>query len=131
MLTLGALNAALQVSAAASPRARFEARLSSAQVDYVRAVSILIRRGPLKVANFFGTDTTLRGAAQVAPKPLDLQEERTMAGRILVLDDEENYAEMLQDLLREQNYQVDMATRAERAIDQLEQDSIRSRHFGL
>jgi two-component system nitrogen regulation response regulator NtrX len=44
-----------------------------------------------------------------------------MAGRILVLDDEENYAEMLQDLLREQNYQVDMATRAERAIDQLEQ----------
>lgn len=43
-----------------------------------------------------------------------------MAGRILVLDDEENYAEMLQDLLREHNYCVDMATRPERAIDQLE-----------
>ncbi len=44
-----------------------------------------------------------------------------MAGRILVLDDEENYAGMLQDLLREHNYQVDMATRPERAIDQLEE----------
>lgn len=44
-----------------------------------------------------------------------------MAGRILVLDDEENYAEMLQDLLREHDYRVDMATRPERAIDQLEQ----------
>jgi CheY-like chemotaxis protein len=44
-----------------------------------------------------------------------------MAGRILVLDDEENYAEMLQDLLREHNYKVDMATRPERAIDQLEE----------
>ena len=37
------------------------------------------------------------------------------------MDDEENYAEMLQDLLRNQNYRVDMATRPERAIDQLEQ----------
>jgi CheY-like chemotaxis protein len=44
-----------------------------------------------------------------------------MAGRILVLDDEENYAEMLQDLLRENNYCVDMATRPERAIAQLEE----------
>lgn len=44
-----------------------------------------------------------------------------MAGRILVLDDEENYAEMLQELLRENNYRVDMATRPERAIDQLEE----------
>lgn len=44
-----------------------------------------------------------------------------MAGRILVLDDEENYAEMLQDLLRGKNYRVDMATRPERAIDQLEE----------
>lgn len=43
-----------------------------------------------------------------------------MAGRILVLDDEENYAEMLQELLREHSYRVDMATRPERAIDQLE-----------
>lgn len=44
-----------------------------------------------------------------------------MSGRILVLDDEENYAEMLQDLLRGNNYRVDMATRPERAIDQLEE----------
>lgn len=44
-----------------------------------------------------------------------------MAGRILVLDDEENYAEMLQDLLREHGYRVDMATRPERAITQLEE----------
>jgi CheY-like chemotaxis protein len=44
-----------------------------------------------------------------------------MAGRILVLDDEENYAEMLQDLLREHDYRVDIATRPERAIDQLEE----------
>jgi CheY-like chemotaxis protein len=44
-----------------------------------------------------------------------------MAGRILVLDDEENYAEMLQDLLREHGYRVDIATRPERAIAQLEE----------
>lgn len=44
-----------------------------------------------------------------------------MAGRILVLDDEENYAEMLQDLLRENGYRVDMATRPERALAQLEE----------
>lgn len=42
-----------------------------------------------------------------------------MAGRILVLDDEENYAEMLQELLREHNYLVDMATRPDLAIEQL------------
>jgi DNA-binding NtrC family response regulator len=42
-----------------------------------------------------------------------------MAGRILVLDDEENYAEMLQELLREHNYHVDMATRPELAIERL------------
>lgn len=44
-----------------------------------------------------------------------------MAGRILVLDDEENYALMLQDLLRENNYLVDMATRPEQAITLLEE----------
>jgi len=44
-----------------------------------------------------------------------------MAGRILVLDDEENYAEMLKDLLQENSYRVDMATRPERAIAQLEE----------
>ena len=44
-----------------------------------------------------------------------------MAGRILVLDDEENYAEMLQELLRDNDYRVDTATRPERAIDRLEE----------
>ncbi len=44
-----------------------------------------------------------------------------MTGRILVLDDEENYAEMLQDLLLQNNYRVDMVTRPERAIDRLEE----------
>ncbi len=38
-----------------------------------------------------------------------------------MLDDEENYAEMLRDLLRDHNYRVDMATRPERAINQLEE----------
>lgn len=44
-----------------------------------------------------------------------------MAGRILVLDDEENYAVMLKNLLCEHNYQVDLATRPERAISQIEE----------
>ena len=44
-----------------------------------------------------------------------------MASRILVLDDEENYAAMLQELLREYKYRVDMATRPERAISLLEE----------
>lgn len=44
-----------------------------------------------------------------------------MAGRILVLDDEENYAAMLQALLRQHNYCVDMATKPELAIAQLEE----------
>jgi len=37
------------------------------------------------------------------------------------LDDEEDYAEMLRDLLLDHNYRVDMATRPERAINQLEE----------
>jgi DNA-binding NtrC family response regulator len=57
VLTLAALTAAVQVSAAASPRARFEAHLSSTRVDYVRAASILFGGDRLKVSNFFGTDT--------------------------------------------------------------------------
>jgi CheY-like chemotaxis protein len=46
-----------------------------------------------------------------------------MAGRILVLDDEENYAEMLQNLLHVNDFRVDMSTRPERAINQLEEIS--------
>lgn len=57
VLTLAALNVALQVNSAASPRARFEANLSSTQVDYVRAVSILFGGDRLKVSKFFGIDT--------------------------------------------------------------------------
>jgi DNA-binding NtrC family response regulator len=44
-----------------------------------------------------------------------------MAGKILVLDDEENYAVMLKDLLCDHNYQVDVATRPERALSQIEE----------
>ena len=44
-----------------------------------------------------------------------------MPGRILVLDDEENYAEMLQHLLQAHGYQVDMSTRPERAIERLQE----------
>jgi CheY-like chemotaxis protein len=44
-----------------------------------------------------------------------------MAGRILVLDDEENYAEMLQNLLHVNDFRVDLSTRPERAIDQLKE----------
>jgi len=42
-----------------------------------------------------------------------------MAGRILVLDDEENYARMVHDLLRQERYQVEMATRPEEALKAL------------
>lgn len=44
-----------------------------------------------------------------------------MPGRILVLDDEENYAEMLQHLLQAHGYQVDMSTRPELAIERLQE----------
>ena len=59
VLTLAAVTAALQSNAAASPRARFEARLSGARVDYVRAASVLLGGTRAKVAAFFGTDTTV------------------------------------------------------------------------
>ncbi len=44
-----------------------------------------------------------------------------MAGRILVLDDEENYAEMLQGLLKQERFVVDMATKPELALEALEE----------
>lgn len=44
-----------------------------------------------------------------------------MAGRILVLDDEENFAEMLKDLLSGHHYLVDVATRPERALHLIEE----------
>jgi len=44
-----------------------------------------------------------------------------MAGRILVLDDEENYAEMLQGLLKKHHFLVDMATKPELALEALEE----------
>ncbi len=42
-------------------------------------------------------------------------------GRILVLDDEENYAEMLQGLLKQHHFLVDMATKPELALEALEE----------
>ncbi len=44
-----------------------------------------------------------------------------MPGRILVLDDEENYAEMLQGLLRQNHFLVDMATKPELALEALDE----------
>ena len=59
VLTLAAVTSALQSTEADSPRARFEARLSRARVDYVRATSILFGGDEVKVAAFFGTDTSV------------------------------------------------------------------------
>lgn len=42
-----------------------------------------------------------------------------MAGRILVLDDEENYARMVHDLLRQERYQVEISTKPEEALKAL------------
>lgn len=58
VLSLAAVVAAVQSNEAATPRARFEARLSSARVDYVRAASILFGGERARVAAFFGADTT-------------------------------------------------------------------------
>lgn len=44
-----------------------------------------------------------------------------MPGRILVLDDEENYAQMLQGLLKQHHFLVDMATKPELALEALEE----------
>lgn len=49
-----------------------------------------------------------------------------MSGRILVLDDEENYARMVHDLLRQERYQVEMATRPEDALK-----ALREKHYDL
>lgn len=59
VLTLAGVTAALQSAVAASPRIRFEAHLSSARVDYVRAVSILLGGDKAKAASFLGTDATV------------------------------------------------------------------------
>lgn len=59
VLTLAAVTSALQSTVAASPRAHFEAHLSRARVDYVRAVSILLGSDQARIADFFGTDTTV------------------------------------------------------------------------
>ena len=59
VLMLSAVTAALQSTTLASPRARFESRLSHTRVDYVRAASILFEGDKAKVAAFFGTDTAV------------------------------------------------------------------------
>jgi two-component system nitrogen regulation response regulator NtrX len=56
LITLADLDAALKASAAASPRAQFEAHLTDIQLDYVQAVSILFGGDRVKVADFFGAD---------------------------------------------------------------------------
>jgi CheY-like chemotaxis protein len=49
-----------------------------------------------------------------------------MAGKILVLDDEQNYAEMLRDLLVQEGFRTDMVTRPIEALKALD-----SEEFGL
>jgi len=48
-----------------------------------------------------------------------------MHGRILVLDDEENYAEMLQKLLQQHHFLVDSSTRPQAALEALEENEYR------
>ncbi|MFQ3226441.1 MAG: two-component system nitrogen regulation response regulator NtrX [Lentimonas sp.] len=59
VLALAAVAAAVQSNTAASPRARFEASLSHARVDYVRAALILLGGDKAKVSAFFATDVTV------------------------------------------------------------------------
>jgi DNA-binding NtrC family response regulator len=56
MITHAAVKSALRVTEGASPRARFDSHLSSQQVDYLRAASILFGGDRSKTASFFGTD---------------------------------------------------------------------------
>jgi DNA-binding NtrC family response regulator len=56
VITHAAVKSALRVSEAASPRACFESHLSSQQVDYLRAGSVLFGGDLSKTASFFGTD---------------------------------------------------------------------------
>jgi DNA-binding NtrC family response regulator len=59
VLTHAVVSDALRTAVVASPHARFEAYLSSQQVDYVRAALILVNGERTKAANFFGTDVNL------------------------------------------------------------------------
>jgi DNA-binding NtrC family response regulator len=56
VLSLNLVKSAMQLSEAASPRARFESYLSSQQVDLVRAAAIIFGGERSKVASFFGAD---------------------------------------------------------------------------
>jgi len=58
VITHAAVKSALKVSVGASPRTRLESHLSSQQIDYLRAVSILFGGDRSKTANFFDTDVT-------------------------------------------------------------------------
>lgn len=56
VLSLNLVKSAMQLSEAASPRARFESYLSSQQVDLVRAAAILFGGERAKVASFFAAE---------------------------------------------------------------------------
>lgn len=58
VITHAAVKSALRVEEGASPRTRFESHLSSQQVDYIRAASVLFGGDRSKTASFFGTDVT-------------------------------------------------------------------------
>ncbi len=56
MITHSAVKSAIKVSEVASPRALLESHLSSQQIDYLRAASILFNGDRSKTASFYGTD---------------------------------------------------------------------------
>lgn len=56
VISHAAVKSALRIEEGASPRTRFESHLSSQQVDYIRAASVLFGGDRSKTASFFGTD---------------------------------------------------------------------------
>ena len=58
VITHAAVKSALRVSSGASPRTLLESHLSSQQVDYLRAATVLFGGDRSRVASFLGTDVS-------------------------------------------------------------------------
>jgi DNA-binding NtrC family response regulator len=59
VITYAVAKSVLNASEGASPRTRFESHLSTQQVNYIRAASILLGGDHVKTARFFGTEVAL------------------------------------------------------------------------
>jgi len=59
VITYAVAKSVLNASEGASPRIRFESHLSTQQVNYIRAASILLGGDHVKTARFFGTEVAL------------------------------------------------------------------------